>query len=52
MSRKRKTLNFKSKKKYQKWLAYGHMHGDFERVPGNVAVKIRGKPHKVKHRKK
>ncbi len=42
-------MNFKSKAAYQKWLAYGHMHGDFERTPGDQPVSIRGKKHKVKH---
>lgn len=43
-----KTLNFKSKEAYRKWLAYGHMHiPDFGETP--VGIKIRGKKHKVKH---
>lgn len=42
-------MNFKDKGHYQKWLAYGHMHGDFARSPGNIPVKIKGKPKKVKH---
>ena len=27
------TMNFKSKGAYKKWLAYGHMSGEFERTP-------------------
>lgn len=52
MARRRVTsMNFKSKKAYKKWLSYGHMHvKDFGKTP--VKVKIKGKPHKVKHRKK
>lgn len=46
------TKNFKSKKDYEKWLAYGHIHKDFEKTPGNQKVTIKGKPHKVKHSKK
>jgi len=49
MGRKIKKMNFSSEKAYKKWLAYGHMHGIFERTPGHVKVYIRGKPHKVKH---
>jgi len=41
--------NFSSKEAYQKWLAYGHMHGDFENTPGNQKIEIRGKAHQVKH---
>ena len=46
------TKNFKSPAAYKKWLAYGHMHGDFAASPGNTPVKIKGKPKKVKHKKK
>jgi len=46
-----KTLNFKSKEAYRKWLAHGHIHGEFKKTPGNRRIKIRGKVHKVKHRK-
>jgi len=42
-------MNFKSYKNYIKWLRYGHATGVFKRTPGHVKVKIRGKPHKVKH---
>ena len=45
------TKHFKSKASYQKWLAYGHMHGDFK-VPGVQKVYIKGKLHKVKHKRK
>lgn len=46
-----KTLHFKNKKSYRKWLAYGHMHHEFD-VPGNKRIYIHGKLHKVKHKKK
>ncbi|MDQ1307661.1 MAG: hypothetical protein QG671_3494 [Actinomycetota bacterium] len=44
--------NFSTKAGYQKWLAFGHMHGDFAASPGNTPVKIDGKAHKVAHVKK
>lgn len=44
--------NFKSAAGYKKWLAYGHIHGDFAKSPGNTPVKIRGKAKKVSHMKK
>lgn len=44
--------NFKSKEAYQKWLAYGHASGEFEKTPGNQSVKVRGKSVKVEHKKK
>lgn len=43
------TLHFKTSKGYKKWLAYGHIHGDFERVPGSKKIVIAGKPHHVLH---
>ena len=50
--KKRKTLHFKSKSGFNKYAAFGHMHG----IMGNrrkgykfPTVKIRGKTHKVKH---
>lgn len=43
--------NFKSKSAYGKWLAYGHMHGDFAKSPGNTPVKIKGKTKKVSHKR-
>ncbi len=42
-------LNFKSKKGYKKYLAFGHIHKVFEKTPGNTPIKIAGKTHKVKH---
>lgn len=42
-------MNFKSKKNYSKWLAYGHIHNVFKATPGDQLIKIRGKKHKVKH---
>jgi hypothetical protein len=46
-----KTMNFKSKEAYRKWAAYGHKHGLFEAAEGNTKVLIRGKVHKVVHKK-
>lgn len=44
-----KTVNFKSRSAYKKWLAYGHIHvKGFGKTPEKV--KIRGKSHKVKHK--
>lgn len=44
-----KTLHFKSKAGYNRWLAYGHMHvRGFGRGRKNIV--IRGKRHRVKHR--
>lgn len=45
------TKNFKSKQAYRAWLGYGHATGVFESTPGHQKVKIRGKPHKVRHKK-
>ncbi len=45
----KKTLNFKSKSGYHKFLAYGHIHGAFAKSPGNTPIKIKGKKVKVKH---
>jgi hypothetical protein len=45
-------MNFKNKVGYKKWLAYGHMHGDFAKTPGHQPVSIKGKSHKVEHEKK
>ena len=42
-------MNFRSKEAYLRWLRYGHATGVFKKTPGHVRVKIRGKPHKVKH---
>jgi len=44
--------HFRSKAAYRKWLAYGHIHGHFKRKPGHQIVYIRGKRHRVKHRRK
>ena len=49
MGRKIKKMNFRSKKAYRRWLAYGHATGVFAKTPGHVKVYIRGRPHKVKH---
>ena len=60
-----KSLNFKSKAAYKKWLAYGHMHTKtgklvkakkgrknlFAATPGYAKILIKGKVHKVKHLK-
>lgn len=43
---------FKSKEAYRKWLAYGNIHGDFAATPGHQTVYIRGKTHKVVHKKR
>ncbi len=52
MGRKIKKMNFRNKKAYRRWLAYGHSTGVFERTPGHVKVYIKGKPHRVKHSQK
>lgn len=44
--------NFKSDDAYKKWLAYGHISGEFEKSPGNTPVKIKNKTKKVNHKKK
>jgi len=44
-------MNFKDKGAYQRWLAYGHMHGAFEAKKGNQQVTIGGRQHKVCHKK-
>ena len=58
-----KSINFKSKEAYRKWLSYGHMHTKtglkvsakpgrtnlFAATPGNAKISIRGKMHKVIH---
>ena len=45
-----KVRNFKSKRAYMKWLAYGHMHVKGFGKGHKVRVKIRGKAHRVKHK--
>ncbi len=42
-------LHFKTKAGYKKWLAYGHIHGDFAKVKGNKEIYIAGKKHTVDH---
>ena len=49
MKKRSNVRHFKSKKAYKKWLAHGHIHGEFKRTPGHQKVYIRGKKHKVKH---
>lgn len=58
-----KTLHFKSKEAFRKYLAYGHMRTKkglavhakagrksmFEATPGHQKIVIAGKPHKVHH---
>ena len=60
-----KELSFKSKESYRKWLAYGHMRTKtglevsgkrgrkslFETTPGHTKISIKGKKHKVKHKR-
>lgn len=43
--------NFKNKKSYLKWLAYGHKHHFFDK-PGNQTIFIKGKKHDVVHKPK
>lgn len=48
-----KTLHFKNKKNYQKWLAYNYIHNKSKMGDGkNKNVVIKGKKHKVEHPKK
>jgi hypothetical protein len=44
-------MKFSSKEKYQRWLAYGHVSGVFAKAHGNQPVIIRGKPHRVCHKR-
>jgi len=47
-----KTLHFKSKKDYQKWLAYNWIHNKKQMgVAPHKTIKIRGKTHRVKHKR-
>lgn len=60
-----RTLHFKSKEGYRKWLAYGHLRTKkglnvhahkgrkslFAATPGYSKIIIKGKPHKVIHRR-
>ena len=48
----KKTMHFKSKAAYKRWLAYGHIHGVFEKAKGSQKVIIKGKTHKVKHKRR
>ncbi len=43
-----KTLNFENKGAFQRYLAYGHMHGLFKK-PGSQTIHISGQPHRVSH---
>jgi hypothetical protein len=45
----KKSMNFKSAAAEKRWAAYGSMHGDFAKSPGNTPVKIQGRTHKVQH---
>lgn len=49
LKKKGGSLNFKSKGAYNKWLAYGHASGEFEKTPGHQKVSIKGTKKKVKH---
>jgi len=52
-SKKSKTLHFKSKEAYRKWLAYNWIHNKRKMgKPPHKKVVIAGKPHKVEHSKK
>lgn len=48
---RKKTLHFKNQEAYNKWLAFGHIHGQFKQTPGHQNIVISGKPHKVKHKR-
>jgi GT2 family glycosyltransferase len=62
--RRSKVRHFKSKKAYRKWLAYGHMRTKtgklakhpsrsvFATTPGHQKIVIRGKRHKVIHKRR
>lgn len=52
MGKNIKRMNFRSKKAYLRWLRYGHATGVFKRTPGHVKVFIRGRPHRVKHKRR
>ena len=51
MGRKVKSMNFRSRRAYGRWLAYGHIHSVFKRRKGNVRVSIRGRRRRVSHLK-
>jgi hypothetical protein len=42
---------FSSKEAYKRWLAYGHIRGAFAKTPGHQQIIIKGKKHKVKHKR-
>lgn len=44
-----KTLHFKSKEAYRKYLAFGNIHKVFKHKAPYSKIVIRGKAHKVKH---
>ena len=44
-------MNFKSKSAYLRWIRYGQATGVFAKVPGSQTIKIRGKAHRVDHKK-
>jgi len=50
--KKPKVLHFKSKEAYRKWLAYNYIHNRRKmQKPPHKVVYIRGKKHKVEHKK-
>lgn len=51
MTKKGKTLHFKNKRNYIKWVRYGHATGVFKKTPGNQEIVIVGRKHKPKHKK-
>jgi len=51
--KKTRVLRFKSEEDYKKWLAYNYIHNKKKMgKPPHAKIIIRGKPHKVKHKKK
>jgi len=46
-----KTVHFKSKAGYKRWVAYGHIHNKFKGGAGERVV-IAGRPHRVRHSKR
>ena len=51
--KKSNKVNFKNKEAYRKWLAYNYIHNkkEMQKAP-NKTVYIRGKKHKVEHKRK
>ena len=47
----KRTLHFRTRAEYRKWLAFGQMHGLFRKAPGHMKIVIGGRPHKVKHKR-